>query len=49
MRDANSKSKLIIIPKNIFLPNVASLSDPKINNIDNINIATKVIGLMARL
>jgi hypothetical protein len=35
-----SKNKAIIIPKNIFLPKVASLSDPKINNIESSNIAT---------
>jgi hypothetical protein len=47
MRDDNSKNKAIIIPKNIFLPKVASLSDPKINNIESSNIATNVIGLHA--
>jgi hypothetical protein len=42
MRDDNSKNKAIITPKNIFLPKVASLSDPKINNIESSNIATKL-------
>jgi hypothetical protein len=49
MRDDNSKNKAIITPKNIFLPKVASLSDPKINNIESSNIATNVIGLTNRL
>ena len=44
IREINSKDRPIAIPKNIFLPRVASLVDPKINNIANKIIATRVIG-----
>ena len=39
-----SNDKAIATPKNIFLPNDASLEDPKMNNIATKIIAIRVIG-----
>ena len=45
IRDINSKDNAIATPKNIFLPKVASLLEPKINNIANKIIAISDNGL----
>ena len=49
IRDNSSNDKPKAIPKNIFLPNVASLVEPKMKSIANKIIATSVIGLISRL
>ena len=49
IREINSKDRPIATPKNIFLPRVASLVDPKINSIANKIIAMRVIGFTSLL
>ena len=44
-REINSNDNPIATPKNIFLPKVASLLEPKINNIANKIIAISDNGL----
>ena len=47
--DSISNDNASATPKNIFLPSEESLSEPNINNIENNNIAIRVIGLIMRL
>ena len=49
IREINSKDRPIATPKNIFLPRVASLVDPKIKSIANKIIAIRVIGFTSLL
>ena len=49
IRDNISNDKPKAIPKNIFLPNVAFLVEPKMKSIANKIIAISVIGLISRL
>ena len=49
IREINSKERPKATPKKIFLPNVASLVDPNINNIAINIIAIRVNGLTSLL
>ena len=49
IREINSKDSPIATPKNIFLPSVTSLVDPKIKSIDNKTIAINDTGFASLL